>query len=123
MANYSNHPRPTEQAQRAVKAMLAAGFKRSEFSVRTRRVPEAGRLASGRRSWHYGDACIVPYVSSDTIWNRRGDILAAGLTLVNMSAGSERPPYWFIYTTPYSGSPAIISGERQVSEFLSHADR
>lgn len=51
----------TIQAKRAIQALLKAGYKRDEFSVRTK----IHRLGSGRGQYEYGDPTIIVWADKE----------------------------------------------------------
>jgi hypothetical protein len=72
----------TNQAKRAIAKMKAAGWKRSEFKVRTdTRVYQK----NGRRIREYGDALIMLRASKSEQYRKIGAMLAEGLDVMVIS--------------------------------------
>lgn len=96
---------PTAQAQTAIDALRAAGFKRSEFKVKTERIWR--KDSEGRRFYEYGDATITILAKKDRQIELVPAMLKSGLTICqpyyNDKTG-ERQIAWPIVTSRYTKS-------------------
>lgn len=108
--------RISSQAQRAIDAMLAAGFKRSEFRVRTERVMEGGTFINRNghtvRSYHYGDADISCWAPKAKQIDCTEAAIAAGLTVYEVGDAGYR----FFSPTAYGKTPRLITWAAQLEE-------
>lgn len=68
-----------EQSKRAIDKMKAAGFKRSEFRVRTE--TKSYKMNDGRRAYEYGDALISCHASRDRQMEMIDAMVEAGLNV------------------------------------------
>ncbi len=105
----------SDQAQRAITALQAAGFRRNEFTVRTERVAEAGTMINraGRtvRSFHYGDAIINVKATGVRQAELTDAAVAAGLVVEAMGAGNYRA-----YRLPrYGEAPHFTSWDERLA--------
>lgn len=80
----------TQQAKRAIAKMKAAGWQRSEFSVRT----DTHRYRrNGREIREYGRALIHVKADKETLYMRIAGMLQAGLDIIVLVFESGTPSY------------------------------
>jgi 2-keto-3-deoxy-6-phosphogluconate aldolase len=91
------------QSKNAIAALIAAGFKRSEFSVRTERVYEC--IYNGRPSYHLGDAIIYIRTPNRIVIDRTDALVAAGLTVTEITSKGYR----LVATTRYGHRARLIT--------------
>lgn len=90
---------PTAQAQRAINQMLQAGFKRTEFSVRTAR-HYVGKV-NGKRCYEYGNASITVKMKSRDMVKYIRPAIKAGLGVIAYRA--RKGLYLITFTTKFCG--------------------
>lgn len=95
--------RPTAQAQSAIDALKQAGFNRSDFSVRTKRIWHTD--SEGRQFYEYGDAQIYIYAARDRQLELLPNMLWAGLNCTL--------PYYLASDGQKKAGPPIVDNQYQ----------